>query len=34
LGLRDVRRSPLGWRFWWGPAYPATNLVTGTKPAP
>jgi SAM-dependent methyltransferase len=34
LGLRDVRRSRLGWRFWWGPAFPATSLVTGTKHVP
>jgi SAM-dependent methyltransferase len=34
LGLIDVRRRRLGWRFWWGPAFPATALVTGTKPGP
>jgi arsenite methyltransferase len=34
LGFIDVRRRRLGWRFWWGPAFPATTLVTGTKPGP
>jgi SAM-dependent methyltransferase len=33
LGLREVQRRPLGWRFWWGPAFPSTCLVTGSKPA-
>ena len=32
LGFVDVKRRGLGWRFWWGPAFPATALVTGTKP--
>ena len=32
LGFIGVRRRRLGWRFWWGPAFPATALVTGTKP--
>jgi arsenite methyltransferase len=32
LGFIDVRRHRLGWRFWWGPAFPATTLVTGVKP--
>lgn len=32
LGFVDVRRRRLGWRFWWGPAFPTTTLVTGTKP--
>lgn len=32
LGFMNVERRPLGWRFWWGPAFPATYLVTGTKP--
>lgn len=31
LGFVDVRRRPLGWRFWWGPGFPTTTLVTGTK---
>jgi arsenite methyltransferase len=34
LGFMDVRRRRLGWRLWWGPAFPATALVTGTKPKP
>jgi arsenite methyltransferase len=34
LGFIGVRRRRLGWRFWWGPAFPATALVTGTKPRP
>jgi arsenite methyltransferase len=34
LGFIDVTRRRLGWRFWWGPAFPATALVTGTKPGP
>jgi arsenite methyltransferase len=32
LGLRDVQRRRLGWRFWWGLAVPATWLVTAAKP--
>lgn len=32
LGFLNVRRRRLGWRFWWGPGYPATTLVTATKP--
>jgi arsenite methyltransferase len=34
LGFIDVRRRRLGWRFWWGPAFPTTTLVTGTKRRP
>jgi arsenite methyltransferase len=34
LGFIDVRRRRLGWRFWWGPAFPATALVPATKPGP
>ena len=34
LGFVGVARRPLGWRFWWGPAFPSTALVTGTKPGP
>jgi arsenite methyltransferase len=34
LGFIDVTRRRLGWRFWWGPAFPATALVTATKPGP
>jgi arsenite methyltransferase len=32
LGFIGVKRRRLGCRFWWGPAFPATALVTGTKP--
>jgi ubiquinone/menaquinone biosynthesis C-methylase UbiE len=32
LGFTGVRRHGLGWRFWWGPGFPGTALVTGTKP--
>jgi ubiquinone/menaquinone biosynthesis C-methylase UbiE len=32
-GFWDVRRQGLGWRFWWGPAYPATAAITASKPA-
>jgi SAM-dependent methyltransferase len=32
LGLLDVRRRSLGWRFWWGPVFLATRLVTAFKP--
>jgi len=32
LGFIGVRRRHLGWRFWWGPGFPATALVTATKP--
>jgi arsenite methyltransferase len=34
LGFLGVRRRRLGWRFWWGPGFPATVLVTGIKPGP
>ena len=33
LGFIGVTRRRLGWRFWWGPGFPATVLVTGTKAA-
>ncbi|HEY4223539.1 MAG TPA: class I SAM-dependent methyltransferase [Myxococcota bacterium] len=33
LGLVDVKRRGLGWRLWWGPGYPATALITASKPA-
>ena len=33
LGMSDVTRSRLGWRFWWGGPWAATRLVTATKPA-
>jgi arsenite methyltransferase len=32
LGLRDVRFSGLGWRYWYGGPWMATSLVTATKP--
>jgi arsenite methyltransferase len=31
LGFIGIRRQRLGWRFWWGPAFPTTTLLTGTK---
>jgi arsenite methyltransferase len=34
LGFIGVGRRGLGWHFWWGPAFPRTTLVTGTKPGP
>ena len=38
LGLTQVERQRLGWRFWWGPAVPSTQLVLAvaqtSKPAP
>jgi ubiquinone/menaquinone biosynthesis C-methylase UbiE len=33
LGMSDVGRRGLGWRFWWGGPWAATRLVTATKPA-
>jgi len=32
LGMNDVARRPLGWRFWWGGPWAATRLVSATKP--
>jgi ubiquinone/menaquinone biosynthesis C-methylase UbiE len=32
IGMNDVRRRALGWRFWWGGPWAATRLVTATKP--
>jgi len=32
LGMNDVARRGLGWRFWWGGPWGATRLVTATKP--
>ncbi len=32
LGMSDVARRRLGWRFWWGGPWGATHLVTATKP--
>jgi ubiquinone/menaquinone biosynthesis C-methylase UbiE len=31
-GMVSVRRSGLGWRFWYGGPWAATSLVTATKP--
>lgn len=32
LGMTDVARRGLGWRFWWGGPWGATRLVTASKP--
>jgi len=32
LGMSDVARRRLGWRFWWAGPWAATPLVTATKP--
>jgi arsenite methyltransferase len=32
LGMSDVARRGLGWRFWWSVPWVATRLVTATKP--
>lgn len=32
LGMKDVGRRSLGWRFWWGGPWAATHLVTASKP--
>jgi SAM-dependent methyltransferase len=32
IGMSDVARRGLGWRFWWGGPWVATRLVTATKP--
>ncbi len=32
MGMNDVTRRRLGWRFWWGGPWAATHLVTATKP--
>ena len=32
LGMSEVARRRLGWRFWWGGPWGATCLVTATKP--
>jgi arsenite methyltransferase len=32
IGMSDVIRGRLGWRFWWGGPWAATRLVTVTKP--
>lgn len=33
LGMNDVGRRGLGWRFWYGGPFMATSLVTATRPA-
>jgi SAM-dependent methyltransferase len=33
LGMSNITRRRLGWRFWWGGPWAATRLVTATKPA-
>lgn len=33
LGMIEVTRRGLGWRFWYGGPWMATTLVTATKPA-
>ncbi len=33
LRMEDVRRRPLGWRFWYGGPWMAASLVTARKPA-
>ena len=32
MGMKDVARRRLGWHFWWGGPWAATQLVTATKP--
>jgi SAM-dependent methyltransferase len=32
IGMNDVARNRLGWRFWWGGPWVATRVVTATKP--
>ncbi len=32
IGMSEVARRRLGWRFWWGGPWAATRLVTATKP--
>src|SRR5690242_18800628 len=32
IGMNDVARRRLGWRFWWGGPWAATPIVTATKP--
>jgi ubiquinone/menaquinone biosynthesis C-methylase UbiE len=32
LGMAEVRRRGLGWRYWYGGPWMATSLVTATKP--
>jgi SAM-dependent methyltransferase len=30
-GFSDVRRRRLGWRFWWGLAFPSSSVVLGQR---
>jgi SAM-dependent methyltransferase len=32
IGMSNVTRNRLGWRFWWGGPWAPTRLVTATKP--
>jgi arsenite methyltransferase len=32
LGMTNIARRKLGWRFWWSGPWAATRLVTATKP--
>jgi SAM-dependent methyltransferase len=32
IGMSNVTRRRLGWRFWWGGPWAETRLVTATKP--
>jgi ubiquinone/menaquinone biosynthesis C-methylase UbiE len=32
IGMGNITRRRLGWRFWWGGPWAATRLVTATKP--
>ena len=32
IGMNDVARRRLGWRFWWSGPWAVTGLVTATKP--
>lgn len=32
LGMSDVARRGLGWRFWWSGPFAVTGIVTATKP--
>jgi len=32
IGMRDVARRGMGWRFWWSGPLTVTGIVTATKP--
>ena len=32
IGMNDIARRSLGWRFWWSGPWAPTRLVTATKP--